>query len=185
MTHVRCLKCAGIWDAAAQPVCPPCLTADLLSDPDLLRGKHDPANLPSSQRGYRSVVSFEFVQNPPEFLGYACSSGHWYTNLEPQHSGKPFLFNSGPYSSFPGSGIPDRTPMPTRGLDGLLIADPLRDPHVYADDPARISAGEARGSFVRISTCAAPACPNLAYPTESFCVTHRSPPLAVEHPHGT
>lgn len=184
MTGVRCTKCSRVWDAQQQPTCPPCLEARLLSEPNLLRAKHDPSVLPSSQRGFRSVVSLDFVQDPPLFLSAACASGAWYINQVPKHSGKPFLFNSGPYHTFAGSGIPHLAPMPTHGLAGLLIPDPLSDPHVYAADPADVTAGEARGDYVRLAHCTVKPCSNLAYPSEVLCVVHRTPQLAVEHPHG-
>lgn len=185
MTRVRCLKCAGDWDASVQPVCPPCLTVKLVSDPNLLRAKHDPNNLPRSEGGFRSVVSFEFVQNPQAFIGHACASGTWFMNHESNHAGKPFLFHPGPYASFPGSGIPPHTPMPTHGLDGIKIPDPLDDPHVFADDPTRIKAGVLAGRFVPIGVCATPTCSNLSYPTEQKCVVCRAPALAVELPRGS
>ena len=179
MSTVKCLSCSSTWDAAWQPLCQTCLEAEWASDPDMIRMKHDPRELPRAENRFRSVLSFEFIQNSAAFFSHAIRHGSWYISNAPQHRGKPCHFTPGPMTDFAGSGVPPGTAMPTYGMDGLLIADPVNDAHVYAEDSSRFQSTLSSGGYLPLPTCAESGCSNLVYPGESLCVVHRTHPLAV------
>jgi len=176
MTFVICNSCSKRWDPARDPACPQCTLESWKSEPNLVRPKHDPRKLPRAEGQFRTVVSFAFVRDTAAFLQHAIENGNWF--ISNRHQGKPCHFTPGPVQDFAGSGIPAGESMPSWGMDGLLIADPVHNPHVMADDEPNFEAEYSEGQFSSLPICSEHCCDHIAYPGERLCVVHRSEPLA-------
>lgn len=166
------------WDATAAPLCSACLSRSWAGRPGFVSPKHDPGFLSRPWSQFRTVLSHEFCANIPQNLRLALQCGDWYINNEPAHQGKPMYFAPNAYPWFAGSGVAPHASVPYTGLDGLLVADGLLQPHAFAEDPGTISAKLSQGKYAPLPVCGAKGCNNRAIPAGCVCVVHASPPLA-------
>jgi hypothetical protein len=174
MSIARCTGCETQWDVSLSPLCSRCEHHRLLAAPGLISDKHDPRQLPLVGPSYRSCLSHEVVDNVDAFVEYATVSGSWY-----YHTGYDTWnhFTPEPLGRIPGSGIHAGDPMPDHALDGLMFADVLADPHVYAVDQVRVRRQVREGELIPLWRCSED-CNNLSIPGEASCVLHAVPPRA-------
>jgi hypothetical protein len=165
-------SCGHRWEGSAAPRCPACLAARWLAAPDLILEKHDPDTPPFVSDHYRSVLSHDFLRNRRAYLEYAATHGSWYFQTFYQTWSH---YTPEPLGRSPGAGIPAGAAVPDHQLDGLLIADALDDPHVFAVDPILFLNRIDAGDFVPLKRCLQPACDHLRVPGQLHCALHTRP----------
>lgn len=175
MPRVGCVTCGDVWSAILQPMCPRCLGTAWLRNPDFIRPKHDPRVLPSGSATYRSVVTDEFLHRKEDAVAFMTVSGTWFHSVK--HDA-PCHFTQQPLALIPGSGICAGHPMPDHALDGLVVADAVSAPHVYAVDIVRFQADINAGEYVPVIACLQADCFRLRLPEHDHCAVHAVPPSA-------
>lgn len=171
MSLIRCDKCGNDWEGSQAPSCPTCSVKDWLAAPGFLKPKHDPTCLPMATGTYRSTFSYEYLDDPNEFLTHVSEEGGYYFSVT--HN-KSFVYDPGPFVDIPGSGILAKQNYPDHRLDGILIADCFgADPHIYVVDPAKTEAEIRSGSAIPVQECSVSGCTNLVFPGESLCKDHK------------
>lgn len=114
----------------------------------MVKPKHDPDNLPSASPGFRSVTPHDYKSRSADyhdlFLNYA-------TALYSTRHSAPCLFVQLPSGYDHGSAIPSGSAMPTRPMDGLLIAKAFSSrAHIFAEDSPVIQQGINDGTYSAI-----------------------------------
>ena len=64
-------------------------------------------------------------------------------------------------------------------LDGLVVADALNAPHVYAVDIVRFQADINAGEYLPLMACSQAGCFLLRFPEHDHCAVHAAPPRAT------
>ncbi len=175
MSSVRCLSCGNVWDAEDQPLCPTCVGQRWSDAPDFISPRHDPRLLPSSTRGYRSVVTHDLIANKDQVIEHMTISGAWYFD---DNYGSVCCHTPGPFSVIPGSGIEAGDPMPDHALDDLFVADAVHNPHLMPYDEGQFQDEIHGGRFLSLAICVEDGCSNYCVPEHENCVLHVTPPLA-------
>lgn len=174
MSKVTCPMCGTDWDAINCPMCPNCMATNWLTTSGLIKEKHDPNFLPRAEPGYRSVLSWEFLSAPGDFLRHAATNGDYYYHTRHR---KYCTFDRGPLLAIPGSGVYARQPYPDHAHDSLVIADCFGvDPHPYTADQSRFVAEVRGGLLISLPMCTVSGCSNLALPGETTCIVHKKTP---------
>ncbi len=176
MSDLKCNKCGTIWDGASKAMCPYCLAQQWSSSPNMIKPKHDPAQLPSAYAGFRSTLPHDFRERSDEYYSAIAFGGTaLYSN---RHRGYCYVFGVTPDLNA-GSAIPSGSAMPTQALDAYLVADPFgSNNHIFAEDNKIISVGVINGTLYPLSLCEAEGCDNLHGPDSKFCAKHADPPQA-------
>jgi hypothetical protein len=169
MSVVVCSACRHSWDGAEAPHCPPCLAARWLVAPGLVVEKHNPDTYPTPSDHYRSVMTPDFIENRRSYLEYAAAHGTWYYQTFYETYSH---YTCQPLGRSPGVGIPAGELEPDHPLDGLLIADAVVDPHVFAVDPILFLDRIEKGDFVPLAPCAEPGCDNRRQTSGARCALH-------------
>ena len=114
----------------------------------MVKPKHDPDNLPSAFSSFRSVVPQDYKSRSADYHDHALN---YATALySTKHSGY-CLFAQLPSGYDHGSAIPSGSAMPTRPMDGILIADPFSSGvHIFAEDSSVIKQGINDGTYSAI-----------------------------------
>lgn len=173
MSQIVCPKCLSAFDGEIHPECPECLGNIWTNSPGFVKAKHDPSQLPSPMPQFRTVLSHEFVDNLPDFAGSATKMGTWYYNR--QHD-KYFHFTDFQLHTIPGSAIFKGDPMPTVAYYGLIVADPINNPHAFCEDIPKFQAELAAGRYEKLPRCSYGDCHNLSRPASTRCLEHSNLP---------
>jgi hypothetical protein len=175
MSNVTCKQCGTTWDATLRSECPQCLRDAWMNTPDFLRRKHDPQSLSSPYPRDRSIVSSEYIQGSAAFLGHAAQEGTACYSV--RHRGYCYLADS-PGGAVCGSAVPASGTIAAHPHHGIIIAGTAKRAHIYTEDPAKMWAEFAAGSYIPQPQCEVVGCSNLAIPGDSKCVIHISIALA-------
>ncbi|MFC1890856.1 hypothetical protein ACFLZT_00515 [Thermodesulfobacteriota bacterium] len=171
MSQIKCPTCDIEFNAEKIPLCPNCLATEWKSTADFIKEKHDPKFLPKSEPSYRSVLSWEFVNNIDDFTEYATCNGTWYFSNK---HGKYCHFTNTSMFEIPGSGTQAGNSMPDHTLDGLLVADADTNPHAYAVEITRFQSEITSGDYTPLPKCNHLGCENLTSPGKSECLIHET-----------
>jgi hypothetical protein len=111
--------------------------------------KHDPHGLHTTYPSYRSVVSWEVMNDTTKFLSSGDFSLHVYEDK--QYGADICIVFPSAESAFnvPASGVVALSPLPTEELDCLVVVDGKKQgPHWYGDRAANILKMESTGRLV-------------------------------------
>ena len=169
MAKLTCGKCGNIWDGRIYPICPKCIVQVCETTPNFIRPKHDPRNLPNYFSDYRSVVTYDFITNQPQYINEIVYSGEFYYDT---HYGNFTSFIHQPLGMTSGSGIPPNYPWPTHPLDSQKVVNVNGYPHVYAVDFTDVQHEIAIGRLIPPRHCDVKGCDNLAIPGTTKCSRH-------------
>jgi hypothetical protein len=81
-----------------------------------------------------------------------------------------------PLHMIAGSAVFKGDPMPTVAYNGLMVANPLNDPHGYCVDIQTFQIEIASGVFVKIPRCSQSGCDNYSKPGSDKCQEHENLP---------
>ena len=114
----------------------------------MVNPKHDPDNLPSAYRYFRSVAPQDYKSRSADYHDHILK--HATALYSTKHSGY-CLFAQLPSGFHYGSAIPSGSAMPTRSMDGLLIAKAFSSrAHIFAEDSPVIQQGINDGTYLVI-----------------------------------
>lgn len=170
MAVLTCRRCSYVWDGSKCPFCPSCLEYDWDFSSDFIRPKHDPRFLPSYYDTYRSVVTYDFIDNKPLYIYTLAQNGEFFYDNQ-YHTFTCFV-NQPIGISTAGSAIPANYPWPTHPLDSQKVVDVLGNPHVYAVNLTDVTHEVSIGRLIPPRQCDVDGCANLAIPGTSKCARH-------------
>lgn len=170
MAMLTCGRCHYVWDGSLSPFCPSCLEYEWDSSSGFIQPKHDPRYLPSYYDTYRSVVTFDFIENKQLYINTLAHDGVYY--YDTTYGNFTCFVNQPVGSPTSGSAIPPNYPWPTHPLDSQKVVDIFRNPHVYAVDLVDVSHEVAIGRLIPPHRCEMVGCDNLAVPGTSRCSRH-------------
>lgn len=173
MSQIICPECHGAFDGEIYPKCPSCLSKLWSNTPGFVKPKHDPYQLPDPRSYFRTVLSFELVNNLQQFAGSAAHMGTWYYS---KRHHKYCHVTEFPIHTIPGSAVFEGDPMPTVAFNGLMVANPLNDPHAYCVDIQEFQIEIASGDFEKLPCCSQSGCHNFSKPGSDKCQEHDNVP---------
>lgn len=176
VSTLTCVSCGTLWNGARFPTCPQCWYTTQVSSPNLITQKHDPNFLHQPWEKQRTVLPFEFVNDPGPYVQLIAWHG---TAYERPYRGGQFVVVGVPSGSAAGSAVASGATVPFTANDSLLVAKPFQaDAHAYAVNAADIYMGVSLGNYTPLGRCTVAGCDNQRLPPNSVCAKHVASPLA-------
>lgn len=168
MALLRC-SYGHTWLGEESPFCPTCAIKKWEAETGFIKDKHDPTKLPLPMKGFRSVVTMDFITDKGLYIYTLATEGNYY--YDTQHRNFSCVLSQ-PIGSTAGSAIPSWFPMPTYPMDSQIIADVWGTPHVFAEDMSTIAHQVSIGRLIPPRRCDTAGCPNFAIPGSTKCSRH-------------
>ena len=120
-------------------------------------------------------MSYEFLNGSVPYLNHIANSGTAFYSM---NHGKYSYLAATPFGISAGSAVLAGGTITSKAFDGFVIADPFKNPHIYAESNTRLVTDISAGVYIPMSVCTEPGCRNLSVPDQKRCALHTYPARA-------